>query len=139
MLEKFNSKMKLYKTDTIRFIAGLILIALIYTVFYVCFVENGDSKLLPRKTRHIIKFSTTIVVYFVGTFHLGKLKDSWMATLWHFIHVSGLVILSSMGFFHWYISEVNLALKQFALSIQELLMSPLLYVGMGILNKSLKK
>ncbi len=131
--------MKLYKTDKVRFIAGLVIIVLIYSIFYIYFVENGASKLFPRKTRHIIKFLATILVYFVGTFHLGKLNDSWMSKLWHFVHVSGLIILSSMGFFHWYIFEVSLAFKSFAVSIQELLMSPMLYVAMGILNKSLKQ
>ena len=130
--------MKLYKTDTIRFFSGLILIVLIYSLFYICFVENSDLKLIPRKSRHIIKFSTTIIIYFVGTFHLGKLKDTWMSKLWHLVHISGLVIISFMGGFHWYISELSIGLKSFAVSIQELLMSPVLYVAMGILNKSLK-
>lgn len=131
--------MKLYKSDKARFIAGLIFIVIIYSLFYICFVENSDTKVIPRKGRHIIKFLTTILVYFVGTIHLGKLADSWMSKLWHFIHVAGLIILSSMGFFHWYIHEVNLSLRYFAVSIQELLMSPMLYVAMGILNRSLKQ
>jgi len=131
--------MVLYKTEKIRFIAGLILVIVIYATFYIYFVENEDSKLIPVKTRHIIKFISTVIVYFVGTIHLGKLKDTWMSQMWHFIHVSGLLILTSMGFFHWYVFELSLAYKSFAVSIQELLMSPILYVGMGILNASLKE
>lgn len=131
--------MRLYKTDKIRFIVGLILIVFIYSIFYIYFVENGASKLLAHKVRHLIKFLTTILVYFVGTTHLGKLKDVWMSKLWHFIHVSGLIILSLMGVFHWYVFQLSLPLKSFAVSVQELLMSPALYVAMGILNTSLKK
>ena len=131
--------MKLYKSEKNRFILGLILIVLVYTIFYVCFVENAEMKMVPRKTKHLIKFFSTIVVYVIGTVHLGKLKDAWMSKLWHAIHVSGLVILGFLGLFHWYIYEVGLPIKSIAVSIQELLMSPLLYAAMGILNKSLKK
>nr|WP_308993782.1 hypothetical protein [Mariniflexile sp. KMM 9835]MDQ8213356.1 hypothetical protein [Mariniflexile sp. KMM 9835] len=94
---------------------------------------------MSSKLRHIIKFAATIAVYLVGTYHLGKLEDSWMSFLWHIIHVSGLCIITALGLFDWFISSISLHLRLFANSIQELLISPLLYLAMGLLNKSLKK
>lgn len=94
---------------------------------------------LPKLTIHIIQFSTTLAVYFVGTFSLGQLKDKWMSILWHFVHVSGLFIITFLGLFDWFITEITIGLKQFAYSIQEVLISPALYFAMGLLNKSLKK
>ena len=94
--------MKLYKSDKVRFIFGLIFIILIYSAYYLYFVDNLDWE-ISRKLRHFGTFLTTIIIYFIGTFHLGKLSDSWMSTLWHMVHISGLCILSLLGFYDWFI------------------------------------
>ena len=130
--------MNFYKSDKVSFIAGLIVIIIIYSAYYLLFLENSNL-IIPMKTKHIIKFSTTIVIYFVGTFHLGKLTDSWMSILWHLVHISGLCIITSLGLFDWFIAEISESLRLFANSIQELLISPILYLAMGLLNRSLKK
>ncbi|MGB5419148.1 hypothetical protein [Algibacter sp.] len=130
--------MTLYKTDKVRFISGLIIIIIIYSWYFLYFVENKQTANIPRKIRHIITLLITITVYFVGTYHLGKLKDTWMATIWHIVHISGLFIITSIGLFDWFIGG-SLMLSRFAKTIQEILISPVLYVAMGLLNRSLKK
>ncbi|ALJ06036.1 hypothetical protein APS56_13240 [Pseudalgibacter alginicilyticus] len=130
---------KLYKSDKVRFIVGAILIIVIYSCYYIFFEENTQANLLPRKTQHVIKFLTTIVVYLIGTKHLGKLKDLWMSSIWHLIHISGLCIITLIGLYDWFIMETSLNVKVFVSSIQETLISPVLYLAMGLLNKSLKK
>ena len=131
--------MKLYPSDNFRFISGLVLIVIIYSVYYIYFVENQAMLSLSKIILHLIRFSTTIIIYLIGTVHLGKLKDNWMSTLWHFIHISGLCIITSLGLFSWFIFDIGLDLKSFAYTIQELLISPVLYVAMGLLNRSLNK
>ena len=132
--------MKLYRSDRMRFISGLLFIILIYSWYYLYFMNTEGSWMLYSKLAfHLIRFGTTIAVYFVGTFHLGKLKDSWMSSLWHLVHISGLIIITSMGLFDWFIFEISRNLKEFAHTIQEILISPVLYVAMGLLNKSLKR
>lgn len=127
-----------YKSDKIRFVIGLILIVLIYSAYYLYFIDNVNL-VISRRARHIATFATTIIIYFVGTLHLGKLSDSWMSSIWHLVHISGLCILTLLGLYDWFISEISLSLRSFAQSIQETLISPVLYVGMGLLNNSLKK
>tara|TARA_R110000868_G_scaffold3388_10_gene21923 strand:- start:108 stop:515 length:408 start_codon:yes stop_codon:yes gene_type:complete len=131
--------MNLYKSDKIRFIAGLVFIIIIYSWYYIYIAENEYIASLPRKLKHVISFLSTITVYFVGTFHLGKLKDTWMSSLWHLIHISGLCIITLIGLYDWFIMETALNVKIFARGIQEILISPVLYVAMGLLNRSLKK
>ncbi|GAA4801088.1 hypothetical protein GCM10023330_03570 [Litoribaculum gwangyangense] len=132
--------MKLYKSDKFRFIAGLIFIIIIYSWYYLFFItESGEWLLLPKLTFHLIRFGVTILVYFIGTFHLGKLKDKWMSSIWHLVHISGLIIITSLGLFDWFIMELSRDIKNFAHTIQEILISPVLYVAMGLLNRSLKK
>ncbi|MDO6759867.1 hypothetical protein Q4566_06610 [Tamlana sp. 2_MG-2023] len=131
--------MKLYKTDNIRFVSGLLMIITLYSLYYIYFADNANANTIPRKLRHAISLATTVAIYFIGTFHLGKLKDSWMSSIWHLVHISGLCILTSLGLFDWLISSISIKLKLFCLTIQEILISPVLYVAMGLLNKSLNK
>lgn len=130
--------MNLYKSDKVRFISGFILIIIIYSTYYIFFLENSNL-VLTSKLRHVIKFLATIAVYLVGTFHLGKLKDSWMRFLWHIIHVTGLFIITTLGFIDWFIHDISLNLRLFAGSVQEILISPLLYIAMGLINRTLLK
>jgi hypothetical protein len=119
----------------VRFLSGLIII---YSWYFLYFVENDNVANIPRKLRHVITLLITVAVYFVGTFHLGKLKDTWMSTIWHIVHVSGLCIITTIGLFVWFIGDTrNLSL--FARSIQEILISAVLYIAMGLLNRVLNK
>ncbi|WP_136482443.1 hypothetical protein [Cognatitamlana onchidii] len=132
--------MKLYKSDKIRFISGLIIIILIYSFYYIYFVENKNTLPISRKLKHAIMLLATVAVYFVGTLHLGKLKDSWMSSIWHLVHISGLSIITLLGFADWVLTNgISLSLRSFTLSVQEILISPVLYVAMGLLNKSLNR
>ncbi|GAB1857692.1 hypothetical protein MHTCC0001_25290 [Flavobacteriaceae bacterium MHTCC 0001] len=132
--------MNLYKSDKLRFIFGLIFIVAIYSWYYLFFITEDQSWMeLPKLTFHLIRFATTVAVYFIGTFHLGKLKDSWMSKIWHLVHIGGLIIITSMGLFDWFIMGISRNLKDFAHTVQEILISPVLYVAMGILNKALHR
>jgi hypothetical protein len=96
-------------------------------------------KSLDRILQYFIKFLFTLFAYLIGSYHLGKLKDEWMSFLWHFIHISGLCIITSIGLYDWQISDISLSTLLFAASIQEFLISPMLYLAMGLLNRSLNK
>ena len=128
--------MKLYNSPRSRWIGGLVIILIIYTLFYVYFVDN-DVRWIPRKIRHVIKFGSTIAVYFVGTAHLGQLKDKWMSHLWHLIHISLLGFITLVGLYDWTFGMVSQQIKDMTWTMQEFLISPVLYVGMGILNNRL--
>ncbi|MHA8050266.1 hypothetical protein V7S79_04055 [Aquirufa sp. ROCK-SH2] len=124
---------------SILWITGLILIITIYTLFYLFFVENKEIVMVPRKIRHLIKFLTTFSVYFIGTYFLGKFHVKWMGQLWHFIHISLLGTLILVGFYDWAIHQVSQHIKDLSVVFQEFLISPTLYVGMGIINRSGKR
>ncbi|MFM6953680.1 MAG: hypothetical protein ACKOWL_01685 [Sphingobacteriaceae bacterium] len=62
-----------------------------------------------------------------------------MSYLWHFVHLTLLFLLVSIGLYDWFLGMVSQEVKDFTSSIQEFLISPVLYVGMGILNKRLKQ
>ncbi len=129
----------LYKSERGKWIGGLILIVLIYSLFYLLFADRYYTYSIPRKVRHLIKFSTTIIVYLVGTFHLGQIKSKWMLQLWHFIHISLLLTITSIGIYDWTIGMVSYKTKEIAASMQEFLISPVLYFAMGLINNKLNQ
>ncbi|GAB5564963.1 MAG: hypothetical protein Wins2KO_20260 [Winogradskyella sp.] len=133
--------MKLYKSEKVRFIAGIVIIFIIYSSYYIFIAEHRDTAELPRKVRHFISFMFTIAVYFAGTFHLGKLKVTWMSTIWHMVHIGGLCIIAIIGLVDWFFIDGKpiVAMSRFARTIQELLISPILYLGMGLINRTLNK
>ena len=126
-----------YKNPKYRWLAGLLLILVVYSIFYLFFVENPNIEDVPRKFRHMIKFVTTITVYFIGTTHLGELEAKWMSILWHFIHISLLFTITMIGLYDWTFGMVDVKTKELAASMQEILISPVLYVGMLIANNKL--
>ena len=129
----------LYKTDRYRWVAGLIIIIILYSVYYLYFADRQYTYFIPRKIRHIIKFGTTIAVYITGTYHLGNLRDRWMGQLWHIIHISLLITITTIGLYDWTFGMVRYSIKEIAASMQEFLISPVLYVSMGIINNRLKQ
>jgi hypothetical protein len=129
--------MQLNKSDKKRFFFGFLIISFIYSGNFFLFVESKFT--IQPLAQHLIRFLTTIAVYFIGTFYLGKLKDTWMSSLWHMVHISGLCIITLLGLTDWFFTDISISLKQFAHSIQEALISPVLYVAMGFLNSSLNK
>jgi len=89
-----------------KFWMGLIIILVIYTLFYLFFKDANYLGLIPRKIRHIIKFVVLITIYLVGVWHLSLDKITWMKTLWHLIHISGIVFLVSLGAYDWLIDPM---------------------------------
>jgi hypothetical protein len=56
-----------------------------------------------------------------------------MGALWHLVHVSGILVLLLTGLFDWLIHPLNYAVCIMLRQIHEFLISPVLYVGMGLL------
>lgn len=127
----------LYTSERNRWIGGLICILILYTLFYTLFADRSYTYTIPRKTRHIIKFGTTVIVYIIGTLHLGKLNAKWMSQLWHIIHITLLFIITSIGLYDWVFGMVSVKTKEIAASMQEFLISPVLYFAMGLIQKRL--
>lgn len=121
------------------FWTGLIILFLIYTLFYLFFLEASYFSDIPRRIRHFIKFSILILVYITGSYHLRLNQIRWMFLIWHFIHISGIGLITLFGLFDLLVSPTPIYIRFFLDSINEFLISPVLFVGMGILSNRLAK
>jgi hypothetical protein len=120
-----------------KFWFGLITILIIYTLFYLFFNEASYLSQIPRKIRHIIKFVVLFTIYLIGVWNLSLDKIIWMRTVWHIIHLSGIVLLLLLGAYDWLIHPMPLFMREVLDAVNEFLIGPTLYVGMGLLHKFL--
>ena len=120
-----------------KFWFGLITILIIYTLFYLFFNEASYLSQIPRKIRHIIKFVVLITIYLIGVWNLSLDKIIWMRTVWHIIHLSGIALLLLLGAYDWLIHPMPLFMREVLDAVNEFLIGPTLYVGMGLLHKFL--
>jgi hypothetical protein len=60
-----------------------------------------------------------------------------MMQVWHLVYAVALLLLVGLGVYDWEVARAPLAMRGIADDLQEFLISPLLYVGIAILNRSL--
>jgi hypothetical protein len=80
-----------------------------------------------------------ITIYLVGVWHLSLDKISWMKTLWHLIHISGILFLLFLGAYDWLIYPMPMFMREVMDAVNEFLIGPTLFVGMGLLQQFLLK
>ena len=122
-----------------KFWTGLIIILVIYTCYYLFFMDTSYVTEIPRKIRHVIKFTTLITIYLIGVRQLSLERIAWMKTIWHVIHLTGIFLLISLGAFDWIIRPLPYSVRQVMGAINEFLIGPTLFVSMGILHHFLLK
>jgi hypothetical protein len=118
------------------FWSGVLIIAVLYCLYYVFFLY-GVALIMPLRGRHILKFVFTFSVYVVGAICLRGFAVAWMRRVWRWTYLLILVLLVALGGYDWLVARTPLEIRSLADNLQEFLVSPLLYVAMGILGKRL--
>ena len=119
--------------------AGFCLIALIYILYNVFFVYVSYYNDIPRRLRHINKLAAVLLVYAVGYYTLKRYDVKWMATIWNLVYFSGIVLLLFVGFYDWSLGPVSSPVRNIAKTMHDFLISPVLYAGLLIINKTMLK
>lgn len=120
-------------TNRQLYIIGLIAIILISAIYYMYFKE-AEMGTIPVKIKHLIKFTLVAVIYGTGTYILRRIFTGWMMALWHLVYISTIVVLLAIGFYYWWQNAASLDVKRAANTLYEFLISPVLYVAMGIVH-----
>ena len=119
------------------FLVGLFIIIVIYSLYNIFLVDVTYYTEIPRKVRHVFKFTAILLVYGIGTYFLRKNSVSWMMQIWHVIHIVVIFFLLVIGLLDWSYGITNQQIRNIASTFLEILISPVLYVGMGIVNSRL--
>ena len=120
------------------FILGLLAICVIYSLYSVYFDLTYVPD-IPGKLKHLNKLLFVIIVYGVGTLALKRYMIGWMMLIWHVLHIIFISVLLLIGFYDWYHGDITDQIRNVANSVFEFLISPVLYVSMGIIQFRLFK
>ncbi|HEY8967671.1 MAG TPA: hypothetical protein VIM64_01225 [Puia sp.] len=115
------------------FWVGLVLICALYCLYYVLFLYRMAVE-MPIRRRHVIKFIFILLVYGAGFISLRRWGMPWMIRVWHLCYLFIVIALLLLGGYEWVNSRAPAALRSVADSLQVLLISPILYVGMRIIS-----
>jgi len=113
---------------------GFIIIVIIYSLYNLYLVDVNYYNAIPRKIRHIGKLLSILSIYCVGTIALKKYTAEWMMYVWHLLHVVIISILLLVGIYDWSFGELSNQFRNVANTLFEFLISPVIYIAVGILN-----
>ncbi|MDP4149803.1 MAG: hypothetical protein Q8927_10765 [Bacteroidota bacterium] len=119
------------------FWGGLLLILALYSLYNIFLVDTSYYFFIPRILRHFSGLGCVALVYAIGVYALGKYTVPWMMQVWHALHIFLLFVLFLFGILAWQWGSLPLPLHNLVGSLLEVLISPVLYVAMGILNTRL--
>jgi hypothetical protein len=117
---------------------GLIAIALLYCLYYFYFIY-GLSFSLNLRERHAVKFLFILVTYGIGAFMLPRSAAGWTIRIWHVAYGAGLLLLVLLGIYDWGFARTPLQVRFVADDLQELLISPILFCVIGLLDRSVER
>ncbi len=118
---------------------GFIIIVVIYSVYNLYLVDVNYYQSIPRKVRHICKLLTILSIYGTGTFALKKYAAGWMMYIWHLLHIVIIALLLLIGLYDWSFGELSAQFRNVANTLFEFLISPVIYIAVGILNSKFSR
>lgn len=117
----------------VLFWIGLAAIILVYCLYYLYFIYNL-SRQVSLHVMHILKFLFVLAAYGMGLLGLRRNVSPGLMQLWHMVYAACLLLLVMLGMYDWFFTRAPLAVRGIADNIQELLVSPVLYVVIGIIS-----
>lgn len=125
-----------FKHSRILFWIGLVAIVALYCTYYLYFIY-GLSREIPLRAMHFMKFVFILAAYGLGVLGLRGRAAGWKMRVWHWVYLAGLCFLVGLGVYDWAVDRVVLSIRGVADTVLEFLVSPVLYVGLGLLARSL--
>lgn len=117
---------------------GFIVVLVAYSIIYL--TDYSSVLILPHNpvlAKQITRWFAIALVYGSGIFVLRKTKVIWLSSLWHLIHLALFGYLLMIGFYELLIAPVPYAIRASVAPIVEFLISPFLYLLMGVLHHTL--
>lgn len=118
---------------------GLAVIIVIYTLYYMGFVYVSNFNQIPRKVRHLSRLVSILFVYGAGFYAFKKYDVKWIRTVWNLVYFAIVILLVFIGVYDWSFGPASMQTRNIAKTLHEFLISPLLYVGLLIINRILVK
>ncbi|WP_295648172.1 hypothetical protein [uncultured Mucilaginibacter sp.] len=118
-------------------IAGFAAIVLVYSLYNVFLVDVSYYNDIPRKVRHLTRFVSVLMVYGIGIYTLKKYMEGWVISLWNVIYLVATLLLIIIGVYDWSVGGASSQIRDVANTLQEFLISPLLFIVIFIIHDKL--
>jgi hypothetical protein len=118
---------------------GLLAIEVVYSLYNIFFVYTIHYEDIPRKVRHIVRLFSIVIVYGIGYYSFKKYGVKWIGDIWSIIYIAVVTLLVLIGIYDWALGPSSMQLRNIAKTFHEFLISPVLFVAIVILSKSLSK
>jgi hypothetical protein len=117
---------------------GLAVIAVSYAIFYVYFRYSAFYTMPARQIR-VVKFIFVALTFAAGWLGLRKGAVEWAARFWALIFGSLVLLLVLLGLYENYFARLPKESRVLLEDLVEFLVSPALYVVLGILGRISEK
>lgn len=108
--------------------AGLVAIALLYTIYVLYFDNLHFVEASSRGVRHVIRFSTILITYGIGVLAFRRAYPVWLVELWHIGYLGILGLLLMLGIYDFWTQNLSVPFRDLIITIHEILISPIPFV-----------
>ena len=123
-----------------RFVAGLSIVCVIYTVYNVYIFDQHFFEVTSRNMRHILKFFTVLIVYGSGLLAYSATGwRGWPLQLWNLFYGSMLLLLLLMGIVDVWSAGFSQQVRDMTIALHGFLISPLPFIGLGLIIRLVKQ
>jgi hypothetical protein len=117
---------------------GLAAISVFYAVYYVYFRYSAFYT-MPARQMRVVKFVFIALTFAAGWLGLRKGAVAWAARFWVMVFGALVVLLVVLGLYENYFARLPMELRMLLDDLVEFLVSPALYVALGILGRISEK
>lgn len=121
------------------FLLGFLLISVVYALYNIYLVEVNNYADIPKKIRGVYRLLSIVTVYVIGFYFLKKYNSSWIRVFWNALYITIVSLLILIGIYDWSSGHTLSPAKDISSTFYTLLISPLLYTTLLIVNRTLMK
>ena len=118
---------------------GLSGITAVYVLYNVFLVDASYYESIPRSLKHTSRFVSMIIVYCIGYFSFKNYGVKWIIDLWNMLYFIVTPLLVLIGVYDLTVGPAPEQLKSISKTLHEFLISPIFYIALLIMKKTLAK
>ena len=128
--------MQRYPKRKIYYFGGLLAIVLVYSFYYIYILDPLFIATSAQMTRRILRVVSFFLVYGIGlaAIRQGGLPH-WLVRTWHILYGTGLLIVVVCGLCAGWLPTYSQSFLDLTFTFLEFLISPVLYVIVGIIDR----
>ena len=118
-----------------RLALTLAVVIVLYAVYKLVLCDPHFLEDTSRSFRHFIKFGIVLLVYGLGVVAFYRNSQGWVLSVWHFLYLGLLVLLTLLGVFDAVGGGLPLPIRGLTTTLFEFLISPVPLVVLVVVSR----